>query len=219
MVPVKTKDGKETKSIDTSKIAPELVVGLPIFFELVLRNKRLRAQAFLVGWIHEKLMITTVPYDSRLLIISKGTELIVRYLLEGRVYGFKTRLLHKQTDPTALWMLEYPDIIEIKNLRRSPRIPLFLEVFTSEGRTWNTVDISAHGACLAVDQAQKVGNVVALNFSLPNGEQVENLTAHIVRIFNTQDEYQVGVQFDEIDKEQLQTLRSYLKSIQLATKK
>ncbi|HPM75900.1 MAG TPA: flagellar brake protein [bacterium] len=197
-----------------TKVNPQFAVGLPIFFEMTLKNKRLRAQAELVGWVRPKILITSIPLDSRLVIVQRGTEMIVRYLFEGQVFGFHTRLLHKQNEPMTLWTLEYPELVEVKNLRRSPRIPLLLEVRNHRGERWYTVDISAHGLCVTVDKEPRMGDPVLLSFNLPDGNRIENLEGSVVRINSTTEEKQVGINFTEDDPEQLSLLRTFLENIQ-----
>jgi c-di-GMP-binding flagellar brake protein YcgR len=198
------------KDTDTS---PQFAVGLPVFFELLQKSKRLRAQTHIVGWVRPRLVITSVPQDSRLVVIPKGTELIVRYLLEGRVYGFVSRLIHKQVDPLPLWMIEYPEVVEVKNLRRSPRIPITLQVKNHLDETWFTLDLSASGAMLAVESKQSVGDTALLTFSLPNGELIENLSVTVMRVISDSDESRIGVQFDEDDPEPLEKIKNYLDTI------
>ena len=211
----KTKsDGSlESMVYKDKEVAPQFAVGLPIFLELAQKQKRMRAQATLVGWVRPRILITTAPSDSRMMVVRSGTELIVRYLLEGRVYGFVTHLLNKQHDPLPLWMLEYPELVEVKNLRRSPRVPITLKVKTHLDETWYTIDLSEHGTCLAVDSPQNVGELVLLSFTLPDGGKIENLGATVMRTNFTKDEMQIGVQFEETDQGQLQKIVKYLNGI------
>jgi hypothetical protein len=125
---------QETK--ESSSVKPQFQVGIPVYIEMVQKRKRVRTQVSIVGWFKTNFLFTTQPSDSRLLVTSLHTELIVRYLLDGTVYGFITKLIHKQNSPFGMWVLDYPEVVEVKNLRRSPRIPLYLTVTTDEGREW-----------------------------------------------------------------------------------
>jgi len=102
----------------------------------------------------------------------------------------------------------------VKNLRRSPRIPLLLEVRNHRGERWYTVDISAHGLCVTVDKEPRMGDPVLLTFNLPDGNKIENLEGSVVRINSTTEEKQVGINFTEDDPEQLNLLRTFLENIQ-----
>jgi hypothetical protein len=185
-------------------------VGVPVFVELTQKTRRLRAQATLIGWSPPEILITTLPLDSRMLIIPTGTELIVRYLLDGAVYGFMTRLMHKQQEPYGMWILDYPEVVEVKNLRRSPRIPLYLKADAEGSKEWEMLDISNFGACLAAPDEQFVGDVVILTFALPDGAMIEKLRCSIVRVNASQQESIVGVQFDEDNADALLKVKKYI---------
>jgi Tfp pilus assembly protein PilZ len=202
--------GGDSEVFRDKETAANFQVGLPVFFELVQKNRRLRAQATMIGWSRPHIVITTLPMESRMLIIPTSTELIVRYLLDGAVYGFVTRLIHKQQEPYGMWILEYPEVVEIKNLRRSPRIPLYLKIRTADGTEWEMLDISHQGACLAVSDEQFVGDDVTLTFTLPDGNPVDGLKAKIMRVNYSQHESIVGVQFDEHDTANLAKVKQYM---------
>lgn len=211
-------DSLESVVNEGKKTSPQFAVGIPVFLELVQKRKRLRTQAQLVGWVRPRILITSVPQDSRLMMIPKGTELVVRYLLDGKVYGFITHLLQKQSDPLPLWMMEYPELVEIKNLRRSPRVPITIEVKTHMDETWYTVDLSAQGACLTVDSEQKVGDLLLLNFTLPDGQEIDNLSATIVRSYSEEHSKRVGIQFDDSCPEELEKITNYLSGVTIFDK-
>jgi Tfp pilus assembly protein PilZ len=193
-------------------VQPNFQVGIPVFVELVQKKRRLRAQAKVIGWSPKQALITTLPMDNRMLIIPTGTELIVRYLLDGTVYGFVTRLLHKQQGPLGMWLLEYPEVVEVKNLRRSPRIPLYLKAHTADGEEWDMLDISNFGAAMATEETQFLGDEVELSFSLPDGSEIANLKSKIMRVNYSDQESIIGVSFDENDHEHLGRVRAYIEA-------
>ncbi|MDP8224375.1 MAG: flagellar brake protein [Candidatus Lernaella stagnicola] len=200
----------ESLIFNKGEVAPNFQVGIPVFIELIQKKRRLRAQALVVGWSPKQVLITTLPMDNRMLIIPTGSELIVRYLLEGTVYGFITRLLHKQQGPFAMWLLEYPEVVEVKNLRRSPRIPLYLKVHTEDGEEWDMLDVSLFGAAMATEENQFLGDDVSLRFTLPDGSEIEDLSCKVVRVNYSDQESIIGVQFDEKDLEALAKIRGYI---------
>jgi Tfp pilus assembly protein PilZ len=203
---------EEALIFNKNSVTPNFQVATPIFFELIQKNRRLRAQATLIGWSRPHILITSLPMESRLLIIPTGTELIVRYLLEGTVYGFITRLIHKQQEPFGMWILEYPEVVEVKNLRRSPRIPLYLKVSTNTGDEWEMLDLSNFGALLVSNDEQFMGDDVVFTFVLPDGNPVENLKSKVVRVNYSKEESLVGVEFDEDDHLNLGKIKKYIES-------
>jgi len=195
------------------KISPQFAVGLPIFYEYNQKNRKVRGQASIIGWHRPDIVITTVPADTRLLLISTGTELIVRYLFEGAVYGFVTHLIAKQQQPLPMWMLEFPELVEVKNLRRSPRISVFISAAGADGESMVMLDLSAQGARLAVTSMLDVGELIRLSFTLPDGNKINDIFASVMRVENNRQERCIGVQFDESDREQVQKIKNYLESI------
>ncbi|MGE5342348.1 MAG: flagellar brake protein [Candidatus Omnitrophota bacterium] len=167
------------------------------------KYKKNRFPVSLAGWVRPHLLVVYHNnYDTGILAIPTGTELIVRYIHEGQIYGFVTKLFHKQTEPMPFWFFEYPLEIEVINLRQSSRIPITLEVTTPEGEVYFTRDISKEGASLRLTAMsnmvpRKVGDTIALNFSLPDGVRVENLKALIMRQYSEQNLNLLGVKFDE----------------------
>jgi len=199
---------QETK--ESSSVKPQFQVGIPVYIEMVQKRKRVRTQVSIVGWFKTNFLFTTQPSDSRLLVTSLHTELIVRYLLDGTVYGFITKLIHKQNIPFGMWVLDYPEVVEVKNLRRSPRIPLYLTVTTDEGREWEMLDLSSHGAAMATTDEPFMGEMVELSFVLPDGNKIEGLNAQIVRMSSSSEERLIGVQFDEDDYENITKIKRYI---------
>jgi len=206
------READETVIFRRDKTTPDFRVGVPVFVEHVQKKRRLRAQASIVGWSEHNIFIITLPMDNRMLIVPTGAELIVRYLLDGTVYGFITRLLHKQQGPFGMWMLEYPEVVEVKNLRRAPRIPLYLKVFTEDDEEWDMLDISNFGAAMATAESQFVGDEIALRFTLPDGAEIDGLNSKIVRVHFSETESVVGVQFDEADGENLSKIATYIET-------
>ena len=191
-------------------MAPSFRVGLPVFIELTQKNRRLRAQATIIGWAPKQVLIITLPMDSRMLVIPTGSELIIRYLLDGTVYGFITHLRYKQQGAFSMWILEYPDLVEVKNLRRSQRIPLYLKVKTEDGETWDMLDISNFGAAMATEESQFIGDSVRLTFTLPDGAQINGLMCKILRVNYSEQESIVGIQFDEDNADAIKKVRTYI---------
>lgn len=192
-------------------IAPRLQVGIPVFFEVNVKNKRMRAKASVLGWKEPKYIMTTFPYvGNRLLVSSPGAEMIIRYLCDGVVYGFTAQMIHKQQDPFPMWVLNYPKVFETKNLRRSPRIQLVMPVKSSAAGSWHSLDLSSHGALLSVDQDTDIDEQVTISFTLPNGVEVKDLPAKVMRVQKTKDENLIGVNFDDTNKEEIDKITQYI---------
>jgi|GEM_PF-3289578 len=206
--------------LDVNTPAP-FTVGLALNLQTTAdRYKKNRFPVSLAGWIRPHMLVTYHnQYDTGILAIPAGTEMIVRYIYEGQIYGFVTKLFHKQTEPMPLWFLEYPLEIEVINLRQSARIPITIEIKTPEGEIFFTKDISRQGASLRLSSFSKqikrnVGDILNLSFRLPDDTQVESIKATIVRQYIEQNFQLLGVKFDETIVHEMEILNRCLEKLE-----
>ena len=209
--PNNNQPNEEQVIFDKKKPEPKFAVNLQVFLELNIKNKHMRATANVLGWQRPKHLLVSYPLvENRALVAPTQTELVVRYLLDGTVYGFNSKIVHKQQEPLPMWVLSYPSIVETKTLRRSPRIPIALPVKCSDDTQARTVDISAHGALLVVNSTLAIGDTLTISFTLPDDTKIQNLEVTVVRVQQSRDESMVGVNFDEKNKEQINKISGYL---------
>lgn len=211
--------GEYTFYLDEKTPAP-FNVGMMVNLQIAASKYKVnRFPVYLAGWITPHLLITYHKhYDTGILAIPKGTTMIARYLFNGQIYGFVTKLYSKQSEPLNLWFLEYPSQIEVKNLRQSNRIPITLQVSSSDGGEYFTHDISVHGASLLVssdsgDREVNVGAEIELSFSLPDGTPIKALKAVIVRAYIEKNHRMLGVKFED-NSVQLSLIAAYLEKIE-----
>lgn len=190
---------------------PRFAVGLHLYFDILQQSKRLRVRTSLVGWYKPHVLMTTTPLiDERALVLSTGSEMVVRYLFEGQIFGFITRLLRKMNDPAPMWFLEYPGIVEVKNLRNSTRMQTLLPVKVNNDSEALILDCSATGALIAVNLDQQIGEHVKLAFKLPDGAEITDLDAVVVRTQATVVDRMVGVVFDPSDVVKTAPIQRYI---------
>jgi len=202
---------KDESLFDNRKVIPKLQVGLQIFLELSQEMNDLRAKSSILGWSSPThLMISYPMVDNKLLLAPIETEAVVRYLLDGIVYGFTTKIIDKQQKPLPMWILTYPDVVETKTLRRSPRITIKLPVTYNDHCNACTIDLSAHGALLSVSDKMSIGQSLKLNFQLPDGGMINELRAEVVRLQESRDGAMIGVNFADDDPEKIARISRYL---------
>jgi len=215
----KAPESAESLLFEKTSVNPQFAVGLHLFLEIKHKGQRLRTRANLIGWYRPHFLITTAPItDRRTIILQPGTEIITRYLLEGTVYAFLTRLERKFQDPMPIWILDYPEMVEIKNLRNSPRIQTLLNVKTSEEKQWMLLDLSQNGALISVDTEPKLGEEIQLNFTLPNGDEIKELQVEVIRLHASADDCSVGVRFKE-GADQIEKIKQYVESLEQLSKR
>lgn len=110
----------------------------------------------LFGWSEGQFLIAELPSGNA--EWRSGDKAIVRFILEGRALGFRTRVLSGQSKPDPIIFLEYPERIEVQSLRRHPRAPVTGVGQIMSMRTTKTVeihldDLSASGGGGFIDDA------------------------------------------------------------------
>jgi len=201
----------ESMLFQSEGISPRFAVGLHLYFDVALKAKRVKVRANLVGWYPPYVLMTTTPLvDERVLALSTGAEMVVRYLFQGQIFGFFTRLVRKMSDPAPMWLLEYPSIVEVKNLRNNPRVQTFMPAKFAGGDEVLILDCSTNGALIAVDSDREIGESVSLTFTLPDSVEITQLNARVVRVHATELDRTIGVVFDPAASEQIQHIRSYI---------
>ena len=76
-------------------------------------------------------------------------------------------------------------------------------------------DLSAGGMMVHSGFSADVGNIVQLNFSLPSGEQVKDLTASVVRTAGLEDSEgsQINLKFEDVNEKTKGILATYIESL------
>jgi hypothetical protein len=197
------------------------VVGLTVQFELKSALiKRKRIQTTVVGWSNPNfVMVQLYDMDPELYSISLETEIIGRYVLQGKVIGFVSRIQFKQSKPIHLWYISYPMQMEVLNLRQSVRIPLALEVQTAAGDLFVSRDISRSGASLLrKPNSQKIkidiGEEINLIMVLPDQTKLQDLKATVTRKSVDKDQFLLGVQFNQENNPDLNLLITSIEKIE-----
>ncbi|MCZ7582781.1 MAG: flagellar brake protein [Deltaproteobacteria bacterium] len=204
------KSGMEDVLFGETVIAPQFAVGLNMYIQVESRGQKFRTLVNVIGWYRPHFVITTAPNtDKRATLLQTGSELVVRYLLDGTVYGFSSRLIEKLNLPAAMWLLRYPDVVEVKNLRRSPRVQTLIQVETDGAQNWLMMDISKQGALVTMDAMPEVGTRLPLTFVLPDGSKIERIEAEVIRVNQGQEGPSVGVRFHE-DDGQIEKVRAFV---------
>lgn len=192
-------------------------VGCPLSIEL--KGKRFhtqmrgaKAEFVTTNILGGKPRLTTVPETSYILAdmprnyASGGFEynapLLVRFLVEGSVYAFKTSLIGVHSHPPML-VLEYPNEMQRYNMRSSERVSLIsparisVEGAGPEVRVGAVLDISETGARIGLETKEgvSIGKKIFLSFTLSTGAAVNQLAAIVRSIDEEGGKYFLGIGF------------------------
>lgn len=152
-----------------------------------------------------------------------GNQITVRYLYEGSVFGFQTKLIKALFMPKRLLFLEYPEAIAQHDLRSEERIPSFLPTTTKikdKEAQGIIVDINQNG-CRYLIKAVKdmkfppvqMDDQITLRCQFP-GEQDEQVVSGIVKnIKRDSQEMALGIQFRKMTDNLYDIISLYISAI------
>jgi hypothetical protein len=109
-----------------------------------------------MGAVKDVSLLTTVPIiDHEPMWMRFNGEYVFRVLAGSHIYAFIARLIKPRAHPFPYAHFSYPETVEARRVRRSPRITLHLESQAEEadGTTLplTFIDLSLHGAMVETD--------------------------------------------------------------------
>lgn len=215
-------------------MAPGGVMGwkkmeLPIGHEMLVQfeGEKARFKSTYYGQKPEEFLIIQMPgipgIREKLL---NGGRLVIRYLVGGRVYGFKAHSQGHVVRPCPLIFLSYPQSVESLNLRKSERVNTFLDAKGSiDGVIMDGVilDLSAGGCMLLVHRTTGIawpsldpGQIVHLEFSLGKDQEPTTILSQVISMRKDPERIRLGIKFildAEKDKATIKALTTYIDNI------
>lgn len=191
-------------------------VGNPIQVIGYLDKRRLNSRV--LGWVEGEYIVISYPssesYEGEEVNLSKDAAVVCRGIIDGRMHGFKTHVLHWMSQPFEYLFLVYPSHIEdlsgSKGFRLDIEIPASGVLVPEEGEpssdSTEKIDaiiqnLSASGAVIRFPEEMSIetADAIILDFQLPDGKSVKNLRTPIRKDIILQDNSTVGVQFHDED--------------------
>lgn len=184
-----------------------------------------RFKSMFIGMERNRFLIAKIPRVPGVgehLYVEKPVT--VRYLHEGNVYGFETKILNVAMSPFRLLFLQYPYMLETLNLRNSQRLDCYLPATIKLGQDWYEgmiLNISAGGCQLAMEskQGRKLPPVTAddqvmLEFKMFGTDQPIMIggTARNVNLTGN-NRLAMGVKFDDLSEYAEKIISDYLRSV------
>ena len=187
-----------------NRIAVE--IGIPVKIEL--EGIEFALQSTIVGLETNKYLIIKAP-EPFLRVehkLYKGNDLVVRYISDGTVYAFQTRVLEIILKPLPLLFLEYPRIIQHHDLRVQKRLNCHIPVrvvLADQENIGCILDLAISG-CRCLIRAAKnttllpcdLDNRLDLKCIIPGSKEVIKLTGIVKNLKRTRKEIDLGINFD-----------------------
>lgn len=210
-----------------------ITIGTELLVEF--QDFTLRTKSELVGMRHNQYLIIAMQHDMSGIRpdVLKESQIIIRYLYRGSVYGFRTSVMNLLNAPDRLVFLTYPKKIEEFRVRSSPRFECILPGVTSvEGLDGETVviDISMEGCRCVVKSASltdadafyktmDINREATLRVQFPGAGDSYELTGSIRNINKDADRIAFGMLFGPLKQETKKRLEDFISLISEVKKK
>jgi c-di-GMP-binding flagellar brake protein YcgR len=199
-----------------------LEVGTPL--QIDIEGFRSRLKSSLVGVLPNEYLIVRTPqlelYIGEPKHLLPESEIVVRCLHRGNVWGFKSRLKRVISTPAQLLVLEYPKKVENHNLRVHKRIECLLPGKIELGKTKRkgvVLDISEKGCRFSVNTVKgkdaleiEIKTELTLSCQLPGIEGEQVFEGRVRRMEKDEVRTELGVEFQTIDPKVRDLIAQYL---------
>jgi Flagellar protein YcgR/PilZ domain len=112
------------------KAANQSIADVGTQLQIEIAGVPSRFKTTLVGMDPDKCLLVKAPKitgeDKRDKNLAPGDNIIVRYLYNGAVLGFQSKLIDSISSPMRLLFIEYPEAVENFDLRSKIRVQCFL---------------------------------------------------------------------------------------------
>lgn len=197
-------------------------VGLKL--EIQIEGEMGRVKSELIAVEKDRLLIMKLSHFQSLENVARltyvGTRIIIRYIDNGTMFGFKSSVIHFMSDPVRLIFIKCPSKIERQDLRKSIRINCYLpaNVIIIDHRIEGAIiDISRNGCYFTVKEAKvennqilQVGNEISVNFHLPGVEKELTVAGKQKIIKKDGDSVSIGIEFDKLNIEAQERIYGFL---------
>jgi len=180
-------------------------IGTPVKIEV--QDIELPLQSSIVGLEAEKYIIIKAPEPFKRIQhkLYPGNELIIRYISNGTVFAFQTKMIETITSPIPLLFINYPQIIQQHELRGQKRVNCQIPARIVSHDLENVgciIDMASSG-CRCIIQTKKnsplikfdLENELVLKCIFPGSKELVALPGIIKNVKRTAHEYDLGVYF------------------------
>jgi len=191
-------------------------VGMEMFLEFRLKGNVEKTKTNLIGYSPGRYLVISTPRISGAsFTYGTGTQpLVVRYFLDGSVFGFESNILRMVGAPFNVSFLSYPAKIEEVSLRKSRRLQVVIPV-ERDGKhnpSEMIVNLSDDGALLQLKDQVSIDDEMNITFSLPDGQIIKDMTCYIRRVEINRERILAGIEFDPKSKS-LECISNYLEVV------
>jgi len=189
-------------------------LNIGITFRLQIEERRRRISCELIGIDEGKYLIVKMPplhtMENVSNLMAKGTEIAVKYMYKGTMFGFKSQVIELIHNPFKLVFMKYPEEIESLDFRGNERVVCFLpaNVKIAENIIEGGITDISRAGCLFVIEAPEqedrinlleLNNEIKIGFYLPGIEGELCIDSKQRSVKKDDDGTSIGVEFVNMD--------------------
>jgi len=177
-----------------------------------------------IGLLKNEFLIITLPRRFRSVKnkLYPGSKMVVKYLHDGCVFAFQTSVIETITNPIRTLALEYPKIVQQRELRTVKRNNVVIPGRVEAKRTEFPIvifDISKKGCRFSYHATEnmttlKEGDILRIYCRLPGLSGEIGAMAIVRNVKREQKQISVGIKFQDITKTFLTPLMHFLFAIE-----
>ncbi|MCA1792586.1 MAG: flagellar brake protein [Desulfobacteraceae bacterium] len=177
-----------------------------------------------IGLLKNEFLIVTLPrrYRSVKTKLYPGSKMVVRYLYDGCVFAFQTTVIEILTNPIRTLALEYPKIVQQRELRIVKRNNVVIPGRVEARKTEFPIvifDISKKGCRFTYHDTNNIttlkeGDIIRVYCRLPGVSDEIGAMAIVRNVKREQKQISVGTKFQDITKAFLTPLMHFLFAIE-----
>ncbi len=198
-------------------------IGTKVYIEI--EGVNFSVTSIFIGLLRDEFMIVTLPkrYKSVKNKLYPGNKMVVKYLYDGSVYAFQTSVIEMITNPIRALALEYPKVVQQRELRVTKRnnvvIPGRVEAKKTEFSAV-VFDLSKKGCRFKYKDDKssmaslRDGDLLRLYCQFPGVSDEIGCMACVRNVRRLKGHLSVGVEFQDMTKSFLTPLMHFLFSIE-----
>jgi c-di-GMP-binding flagellar brake protein YcgR len=189
-------------------------LNIGITFRLQIEGTRRRLSCELIGIDDGKFLIVKMPplhtMENVSNLLTKGTEIAIKYMYKGTMFGFQSRIVELIHNPFKLVFIEYPEEIESLDVRGNERVVCFLPANLRIAESiieGSITDISRAGCLFVIEPPGHVDHInllelnngIKIGFYLPGIEGELSIDSKQRSVKKDDDGTNIGIEFVKMD--------------------
>jgi len=217
----------KTENVDDFGAGKRISIEPGTQLQMEIEGVEYRFKSTLVGMEPDKYLIIKTPMAPPSISIQvklfRGSQIVVRYLDRGTVFGFQTKLIEAISTPVRLLFIECPRVIEHYDLRSHERIDCFLPAkirSRDKDKQGTILDISEKGCRFLIKalKGEKLPSLrtdeqISLRCQFPGIEGEYVVSGKVKNIRRDEQEMALGIEFQETDPQVQNIIAQYISTI------